>query len=104
MNIKKVGLTALAASLVSVSANAGELSVSGAASLGIGGYSGDKVDLGTSFTMGNQFTVTGSGETDSGITVSLSYELDQGASSATNGPFDNHSLTVSSEGMGTLKK
>ena len=103
MNIKKIGLTALAASLVSVSANAGELSVSGAASLGIGGYSGDKVDLGTSFTMGNQFTVTGSGELDNGLTVSLSYQLDQGAAAGTNGTFDDHSLTVSSEEMGTLK-
>ena len=42
MNIKKIGLTALAASLVSVSAaNAGSLSMSGAASVGIGGYSSD---------------------------------------------------------------
>jgi outer membrane protein OmpU len=103
MNIKKVGLTALAASLVSVSANAGELSMSGAASLGLGGYSGDNVDLGTSFTMGNQFTVTGSGELDNGITVSLSYELDNGASNTTSSPFDNHSLTLSSDDMGTLK-
>ena len=32
MNIKKIGLTALAGSLVSVSAHAGEISVAGAAS------------------------------------------------------------------------
>ena len=37
MNIKKIGLTALAASLVSVSAaNAGSMTISGAASVGIG--------------------------------------------------------------------
>ena len=101
MNIKKIGLTALAASLVSVSANAGELTVSGAASLGIGGYSGEKVDLGTSFTMGNQFTVSGSGELDNGMNVSVSYQLDQGKADAT--PFDDHSVTVSSDTMGTLK-
>ena len=35
MNIKKIGLTALAASLVSVSAQAGELSVAGGASIGL---------------------------------------------------------------------
>jgi outer membrane protein OmpU len=40
-NFKKIGLTALAASLVSVSANAGEMSVSGSASIGTAGYSGD---------------------------------------------------------------
>ena len=85
MNIKKVGLTALAASLVSVSANAGALSVAGGASIGIGGYSGDNVDLGTSFTMGNQFTVTGGGELDNGLNVSLSYQLDHKA--GVSGPF-----------------
>ena len=35
MNIKKIGLTALAASLVSVSAHAGEMSVAGSASVGM---------------------------------------------------------------------
>ena len=39
MNMKKIGLTALAASLVSFSANAGEMTVSGAASISVGGYS-----------------------------------------------------------------
>jgi len=101
MNIKKIGLTALAASLVSVSANAGELSISGAASVGIGGYSGDNVDLGTSFTMGNQFTVTGGGELDNGLNVSLSYQLDHKA--GVSGPFDDHSITISSDEIGTIK-
>ena len=101
MNIKKIGLTALAASLVSVSANAGEMSISGAASVGIGGYSGDNVDLGTSFTMGNQFTVTGGGELDNGLNVSLSYQLDNKA--GVSGPFDDHSITISSDEIGTIK-
>ena len=102
MNMKKIGLTALAASLVSVSAaNAGALSMSGAASVGIGGYSGDNVDLGTSFTMGNQFTVTGGGELDNGLNVSLSYQLDNAA--GVSGPFDDHSITISSDEIGTIK-
>ena len=102
MNMKKIGLTALAASLVSVSAaNAGSLSMSGAASVGIGGYSGDNVDLGTSFTMGNQFTVTGGGELDNGLNVSLSYQLDNKA--GVSGPFDDHSITISSDDIGTIK-
>ena len=47
MNMKKIGLTALAASLVSVSAaNAGSMSISGAASVGIGGYSGEEQNAG----------------------------------------------------------
>ena len=101
MNIKKIGLTALAASLVSVSANAGELTISGAASVGIGGYSGDRTNAGTSFTMGNQFTVSGGGELDNGLNVSLSYQLDNGTPSA--GPFDDHSITISSDEIGTIK-
>ena len=102
MNIKKIGLTALAASLVSVSAaNAGSMSISGAASVGIGGYSSDTHNAGTSFTMGNQFTVSGGGELDNGLNVSLSYQLDNAA--GVSGPFDDHSITISSDGIGTIK-
>ena len=96
--MKKVGLTALAASLVSFSANAGEMAVSGAASLGLSGYSaGGDGNNPKTFSMGNQFTVSGGGELDNGMTVSLSMQIDSGV------PFDDHSLTVSSDGMGTLK-
>ena len=98
MNIKKIGLTALAASMVSVSAHAGALSLSGGASVNIGGYSGDNQNNATSFTMANQITASGSGELDNGMNVSVSFELDNGET-----VFDNHSVTVSSEGLGTLK-
>jgi len=98
---KKIGLTALAASLVSVSANAGEMTISGAASMNVGGYSGQEHDGGATFSMGNQFTVSGSGELDNGMTVSISYQLDDGASPV-QGPFDDHSVTVSSDAMGSL--
>ena len=98
MNMKKVGLTALAASLVSFSANAGEMTVSGAASLGLSGYSaGANGNNPKTFSMGNQFTVSGGGELDNGMTVALSMQIDSGV------PFDDHSLTISSDEMGTLK-
>ena len=105
MNIKKIGLTALAASLVSVSAHAGALSVSGGASIGVKDTS--KTSTGKSFTMGNSVTFTGSGELDNGMNVSISFELDQGAEAGTagaaaKGPFDSHSVTVSSDELGTL--
>jgi outer membrane protein OmpU len=99
---KKIGLTALAASLVSVSANAGEMTVSGAASMNIGGYSGENANQGTSFTMGNQITFTGGGELDNGMSVSLSFQLDNGTANAVNGNFDDHSVTVSSDTLGSL--
>ena len=100
MNIKKIGLTALAASLVSVSANAGSMSVSGGASMNITGHTGEGRDVGTSFSMGNQLTFSGSGELDNGLNVSLSFVLDE--SDPVPGPFDSHSVKVSSDSLGAL--
>ena len=103
MNIKKVGMTALAASLASVSAQAVELSVSGSASINAGHYSaGSHLDFGRSFTMGNSVILSGSGTTDSGIDVSVSFELDQGTSNNSSNGFDNHSVTVGNDTFGTL--
>ena len=104
MNIKKIGLTALAASLVSVSAHAGEMSVSGGASMNTEGYSGENLNSGTTFSMGNQLTFSGSGELDNGLNVSLSFVIDQGDDENNNetSPFDSHSVTVSSDTLGTL--
>ena len=73
---KKVGLTALAGSLVVTSAVAGEMSVSGGASIGLKNTT--KTSTGRSWTMGNQLTFSGSGELDNGMNVSLSFVLDQG--------------------------
>lgn len=114
MNIKKIGLTALAASLVSVSAHAGSVSVAGGASMNTEGYSGENLNAGTTFSMGNQLTFTGSGELDNGMNVSVSFILDQGddtktttnsatAPSGGTAPFDSHSVTVSSDELGTIK-
>ena len=101
MNIKKIGLTALAASLVSVSAHAGALSVAGGASIGLKNTS--KTSTGKSWTMGNSVTLTGSGELDNGMNVAVSFELDAGVDTGTGtGPFDSHSITISSDELGTL--
>jgi outer membrane protein OmpU len=97
-NFKKIGLTALAASLVSVSANAGSMSVSGTAKLNVEGFSGEQLNAGKGYTMGNQLTFSGSGELDNGLTVSLSFVQDNAETT-----FDSHSLTISSDTMGTLK-
>ena len=101
-NYKKIGLTALAASLVSVSAHAGAVSVTGGASMNSEGHSGTSLNAGTTFSMGNSIMFTGSGELDNGLTASISFELDQGAANNSGNNFDNHSVTVSSDGMGTL--
>jgi len=103
-NFKKIGLTALAASLVSVSANAGEMSVAGSASIGTAGYSGTAVTSGNEWSMGNQLTFSGSGELDNGLNVSLSFVIDQGddENNDETSPFDSHSVTISSDSLGTL--
>ena len=109
-NIKKIGLTALAASLVSTSAFAGEMTVTGSASMAAEGFSSTAMNAGTTFSMGNQLTFSGSGELDNGLTVSLSFILDQNDDSTTaasnlysGGPFDSHSVSISSDALGTLK-
>jgi outer membrane protein OmpU len=102
MNIKKIGLTALAGSLVVTSAYAVSMSVSGGASIGLKNTT--KTATGKSWTMGNQLTFSGSGELDNGMNVSLSFVLDQGDDTAIgSGPFDSHSVTISSDGLGSLK-
>ena len=53
MNIKKVGLTALAGSLVATSAFAGEMSVAGSASLNVEHTNGGAASTGKTFSMGN---------------------------------------------------
>jgi len=109
-NFKKIGLTALAGSLVATSVYAGEISVAGSASLRMSNHAG--TDGGKTMAMGNQLTFTGSGEMDNGMNVALSFILDQGdntvdaeaatTAAATGGPFDSHSITISSDAMGSV--
>jgi outer membrane protein OmpU len=113
-NFKKIGLTALAGSLVATSAYAGEMSVSGSASFNMKNWANVADQDGKSMSMGNQLTFTGGGEMDNGMNVALSFILDQGDDApATNttttldargdtSPFDSHSITISSDAMGAI--
>ena len=102
-NLKKIGLTALAASLVSTSVFAGEMSVSGSASIKAAHVTTALgANTGKAFSMGNSVTFTGGGELDNGLSVSASFELDQGTADGTTSPFDSHSVTVSSDALGSL--
>jgi outer membrane protein OmpU len=114
-NFKKIGLTALAGSLVAATAYAGDMSVTGSASMKVRHVDGGAANAGKAFSMGNQLTFSGSGELDNGLNVSLSFVLDQGddtntvtAGSGTHthggtSPFDSHSVTISSDSLGSLK-
>jgi outer membrane protein OmpU len=102
MNIKKIGMTALAASLVSTSVFAGELTATGSASITVENYSGEQINTGKAFTMADSVILSGSTELDNGMTVSMSFELDGGAD-VTSGSYDDHSVTISSDALGTFK-
>ena len=106
-NFKKIGLSALAGSLVAFSAHAGELSVSGSASLTMSDSDTNGTAIsGNQFTMGDSITFSGSGEMDNGMTISVSYELDgdaaDGDSAAGSNQLDSHSMTLDTNGMGTI--
>ena len=102
-NFKKIGLTALAGSLVATSVFAGEMSVAGSASFNMKNFSNVNDDDGKKMSMGNQLTFTGGGEMDNGMNVSLSFIIDQGDGvTASTAPFDSHSLSVGSDAMGTI--
>ena len=96
--LKKIGLTALAGSLVAGAVNAAEMSVSGSAGINLAG--GDnKATTGNGFTMGDSLTFSASGDVND-IGITLSYELDgQGAATDT---FDDHSITMDFGDAGTL--
>ena len=112
-NFKKVGLSALAGSLVAFSANAGEISVAGSAGMYLEHINGGAANSGKSFSMDNQLTFTGGGELDNGLNVSVSFVIDQGDDTTTSvgagtltfgggAPFDSHSVTVSSDSFGSI--
>ena len=92
---KKVGLTALAASLVSTSAFAGEMSVAGKAKVNYTSGAGDVG--GNPFSSSETITFSGGGDLDNGMTVDVSYSLLDGAattaSSVKLGMGDGGSLT-----------
>ena len=94
-NLKKVGLTALAGSLVAVSAHAGEMSVSGAANVTY--KTGASDDAAQSLGHSTQIAFTGAGELDNGYEVNtfVVYKDDLSALSSS-------ALTVTMGSMGTI--
>ncbi len=98
-NIKKIGLTALAGSLVAVSAaNAGALSVTGGAKFGYTGDSGneDAEADGNRFGMQKSIAFTGTGELDNGNTITLMHAVAAGSTLSTS------KLTYDMGDMGSL--
>ena len=93
-NMKKLGLTALAGSLVASSAYAGALDVSGSAKMTYFGNDDDEV-TGNSFKMAKGITFSGSGELDNGFSVGYSYTM-------TNAAFSSQTVTLDMGDTGTV--
>tara|TARA_B100000674_G_scaffold366270_1_gene308907 strand:- start:64 stop:1011 length:948 start_codon:yes stop_codon:yes gene_type:complete len=98
-NLKKVGLTALAGALVSVSANAADLAVTGGASISFAGE--EQTNKGNGWSMNDSVTFSASGEMDNGwnITVKQIIDSSDGAGSAI---MDTRILTIDMGDSGTL--
>jgi outer membrane protein OmpU len=92
-NLKKVGLTALAGALVSVSANAADLSVTGGASINF--YGEEARDSGNGWTMSDVITFAATQEMDNGVIVSVKHTLDDNT-------VDGRSMTIDMGDNGTL--
>ena len=78
-NIKKIGLTALAGSLVATSAYAGAMSVSGSAKVTYASNGEEGVAGATAFTNSKGISFSGSGELDNGFNVSTAYSMSDAA-------------------------
>ena len=107
--LTKIGASALAGSLVAFSAHAGSLSASGSASLSFADGDVDEVVAtgtgvtpeGNQWTMGDSITMTGSGDMDNGMSISVSFEIDNDDVGGGN-VYDSHSMTLDTNGMGTI--
>ena len=93
-NLKKIGLSALAGSLVSFSAGAADMSVSGGASISFDDTNRGNGTRGNGFYMGDSLNFSASGETDNGIAITVKYEIDGGT-------LDDYSLSMGGD-WGTL--
>jgi len=99
-NMKKIGLSALAGSLVAFSANAVEVSVSGKTEVTYSGVDGVQ---GNKFGGGNAITFSGSGDVN-GMTATYTAVIQDGgqASSNTSETFASSSLMIDMGDMGTI--
>jgi len=103
-NLKKVGLTALAGALVSVSANAADLSVTGGASITFSGE--EHTTKGNGWTMNEGVTFSASAEQDNGWNITVTQVLNSDDNNTTTGQdssvFDTRIMTVDMGDTGVL--
>jgi outer membrane protein OmpU len=93
-NIKKIGLTALAGSLVATSAFAGAIDVTGSASVKFQSEH-ETEQTGNNYSMGQGLTFSGGGDLDNGMAISFGYVM-------TNASFSSSTLKLDMGDMGSL--
>ena len=100
-NLKKIGLSALAGSLVAFSVNAVETSISGGATMFM---SKGAETTATGLSMSDSVTFTSSGETDGGVNISISIELDGDtpADAAGTNVLDSRHIKFGTDSLGTV--
>ncbi len=91
--LTKVGLTALASTLIVASANSAEWSVSGSASISYTNVSNTSNT--NPFSFGDSVTFSASGDLDNGMSISTKMELDGNV-------MDDRHITLSDDVVGTL--
>jgi len=99
--LKKIGVSALAGSLVAISANAADWNVSGSA-----GFAVNSLNEGSKATSWYQFdsvVISASGQTESGINVSAKYELDGAGNASTTSSYDDRMMSFGTDELGTIE-
>ena len=103
-NLKKIGLSALAGSLVATSVFAGTMNVTGDAKIEVQHNKGNilpaQANRGKAFSMSNSIYFNGGSTLDNGLDVALYFELDEGANAGV--PFDSHNVKIGNDAFGTL--
>lgn len=92
--LKKIGVSALAGTLVAFSASAAEWNISGQA--GITMSNSDESTKASAFSQDDTITISASGTTDNGIDVSATFKLEDGQT------YDEHNVSMGTEALGTL--
>jgi len=102
--LKKVGLTALAASLATFSVSAGELAVTGSASIY---YSAKEKANSTGFYQNDKIVFTGTGTMDNGMELTMGLSIDESDvasdQASTGRTFEGRYIALSSDTLGTLQ-
>ncbi len=93
--LKKIGLTALAGSMVATAATAADVTVGASWALSYTGQDSDEIGGPDSWTMGDSVTFTTTGELDNGWTATAYFELDDDT-------MDDQKLTLDMGEFGTV--